>query len=308
MRFVIVGAGAMGSLFASHIAQAEPETWVYDVWKEHIAAIQASGLRVKHGASERTVRLRAISEAAQAGRADVILLFVKYNQTREALGAARPLVGADTVLMTLQNGLGNVELIRELFPANPLFYGFTTLTSELLGPGRIEASYAGQGDTFVWSADGARHPQLDEICALLNRGGIHTTVAPDIELMIWKKLIVNCCLNTLCAVTGLSVGQLADRPESWPILEGLADEIVGAAQRKGIALERAAAHSFLRSVAEEARNHFPSMLIDVRHRRITEIECLNGAVLRECARHGLAAPYNQTLYSLIRVIESSYGT
>jgi 2-dehydropantoate 2-reductase len=308
MRFVIVGAGAMGSLFASHIAEVESDTWVCDVWKEHVAAIQASGLRVKQGAGEKSVRMHATTDPVQAGRADAVLLFVKYNQTREALAAARPLVGAGTVLMTLQNGLGNVELIRELFPANPLFYGFTTLTSELLGPGRIEASYAGQGDTFLWSADGVRHAKLDKVCALLNKAGIHTTVAPDIELMIWKKLIVNCCLNTLCAVTGLSVGQLSDRPESWPVLEGLADEIVGAAQRKGIALERAAAHSFLRSVAEEARNHFPSMLIDVRHRRITEIECLNGAVLRECARHGIAAPYNQTLYSLIRVIESSYGT
>jgi 2-dehydropantoate 2-reductase len=125
--------------------------------------------------------------------------------------------------------------------------------------------------------------------------------------MIWKKLIVNCCLNTVCAITGLPVGALCDRPDSWPLLEGLADEIVAVAARKKIPLQRQAAHAFLRSVAEEARSHYPSMLVDVKHRRQTEIECLNGAVLREAERLGVDAPFNRAVYSLIRVLESSYA-
>lgn len=307
MRFVIVGAGAMGSLFASHLARTDAETWVYDRWQAHVDAMRASGLRVRHESAETTVALRATTQAAEPGTADVVMVFVKYNQTREALAAARPLVGPDTVLLTLQNGLGNVEAIREVYPDNRVFYGLTTLTSELLGPGRIEASYAGRGETFIWALDGRRDALLEKTCSILSEGGINTLLAPDIELVIWKKLVVNCCLNTLCAITGLPVGRLAERAEAWPVLEGVADEIVAVAGRKGIALERAQAHAFLRSVAHEARSHFPSMLVDVQQRRATEIECLNGAILREAARHGVEAPFNRTLYSLIRVIEESYA-
>jgi 2-dehydropantoate 2-reductase len=307
MRFVILGAGAMGSLFASHLARTEAETWVCDRWEEHVGAIRAGGLRVKQERSESAIPLRATTDPSEPGRADVVMVFVKYNQTREALAAARPLVGPDTVLLTLQNGLGNVEAIREIYPQNRIFYGLTTLTSELLGPGRIEASYAGRGETFLWAHDGRRDSQLEAIRDLLANGGVNVVLAPDIELVIWKKLIVNCCLNTLCAITRLPVGRLAEHAEAWPVLEGVADEIVALAGGKGIALERAQAHVFLRSVAHEARNHFPSMLVDVQHRRATEIECLNGAILREAQRQGVEAPFNRTLYSIIRMIEDTYA-
>lgn len=308
MRFVILGAGAMGSLFAAHLAKTGAQTWVVDRWQEHIEAIRSGGLTVKHESGESVVRLNATTDASQPGPGDVVMVFVKYNQTREALSAARALVGPRTVLLTLQNGLGNVETIRALFPANRIFYGLTTLTSEMLGPARIEASYAGRGETYLWAHDGKRDAGLEAVCSLLASGGINAALAPDIELRIWKKLIVNCSLNPLCAITRLPVGRLAERADAWPVLEGVVREIVAAAGRKGIALHEAEALAFLRAVAHEARNHFPSMLIDVQGRRATEIDCLNGAVLRECERLGIDAPFNRTLYSLIRVIESSYGT
>lgn len=304
MRFVIVGAGAMGSLFAAHVARTEAEIWVCDKWKEHIEAIRSHGLVVRRDGAEAAVRLRATSDPGEPDTADIVMIFVKYIQTRDALRAMRPLVGPRTALLTLQNGLGNVELIREAFPENRVFYGFTTLTSELLGPGRIEASYAGRGETYLWAQDGSRDAELEALRSLLESGDINAIIAPDIELMIWKKLIVNCCLNTLCAITGLSVGQLADNAESWPVLEGVADEIVAVATRKAIPLDSAQAHEFLRSVAHEARSHFPSMLIDVKECRQTEIECLNGAIIREAAKFGIPTPFNWTLYSLIRIIES----
>jgi 2-dehydropantoate 2-reductase len=304
MRFVILGAGAMGSLFAAHVARAEAQTWVCDKWQEHVDAIRARGLVVRRDGRETVIPLRATCDPGEPGTAEVLMIFVKYNQTKHALDSARRLVGPQTALLTLQNGLGNVDLIREAFPANRIFYGFTTLTSELLGPGRIEASYAGRGETYFWAQDGRQDAELEALRALLERAGINAIIAPDIELMIWKKLIVNCCLNTLCAITGLSVGQLADHAESWPVLEGVADEIVAVARRKGISLDRAQAHGFLRSVAHEARDHFPSMLVDVKQGRQTEIECLNGAIIREAARIGMATPFNRTLYSVIRLMES----
>lgn len=306
-KVVIVGAGAMGSLFASHLAGAAGETWVYDVRRDHVATIRDVGLKVRRDGGEEVIGMRATTDPNEPGVADLVLLFVKFDQTRQAAADILPAIGASTVVLTLQNGLGNVEVIREIVPDNPILYGFTTLTSELLGPGVIEASYAGRGDTFVWPVGGAPDSRCEAVVDLFNNCGIHTTLDSGIELRIWQKLVVNCCLNTLCAVTGLSVGDLVDQAEVWPVLNSLTDEIVDVASHKGIDLDRDEAHRFLRDVAVEARAHYPSMLKDVRAEKPTEIECLNGAVLREAERLGLDAPYNRCVYGMIRVLENTYA-
>ena len=306
-RIVIVGAGAMGSLFASHLAGTGIEIWAYDVWREHVDAIRDRGLIVRRDGVETTVRINATTDPRDAGRCDVAMVFVKFNQTRAAMESARPMIGPDSVIVTLQNGIGNVEIVQSLFPDTAVVFGLTTLTSELLGPGRIEASYAGRGETYLWQRGAAPGPVVGELCARLTQGGINAALEPDIEVKIWKKLIVNCCLNTMCAIAGQRVGAVAAVAETWPFLDGVVDEIVAVAQRKNISLARDEARAFLRHVAEEARNHEPSMLIDVRNGRLTEIDCLNGAILRECDRYGLPAPHNRALYAMIRVIEQTAG-
>ena len=306
-KVIVVGAGAMGSLFAARFARAGCETWVYDVWAEDVERIHDFGLTVRSGDAEEAIPMHATTDPREPGVADVILIFVKYNQTRQAASDIAPAVGPDTVVLTLQNGLGNVKLIREVIPQATLLCGFTTLTSELLGPGLIEASYVGRGETCVWSADGVTNDACVATVELLNQSGINATVDPEIELHIWEKLIVNCCLNTLCAMSGLSVGALVDRPEVWPILDGITDEIVAVAARKEIALTRDAARGFLRDVAKEARAHYPSMLRDIQAEKQTEIECLNGAVIRAAERFGIEVPYNRFAYGMIRTLEETYA-
>ena len=208
-KVIVVGAGAMGSLFAARLARAGCDTWVYDVWPEDIERIREFGLTVRSGDTEETVPMHATSDPREPGVADVVLMFVKYNQTRQATSDIAPAIGPGTVVLTLQNGLGNVKLIREVIPQATLLCGFTTLTSELHGPGLIEASYAGRGETCVWPADGEPNKACASIVELLNRSGINAMVDPEIELHIWEKLVVNCCLNTLCAISGLSVGALS---------------------------------------------------------------------------------------------------
>ncbi len=306
-KVIVVGAGAMGSLFAFRFARAGCDTWVYDVWPEDVERIRKFGLTVRSGDTEETVPMHATTDTREPGVADVVLMFVKYNQTRQATSDIAPAIGPGTVVLTLQNGLGNVKLIREVIPHATLLCGFTTLTSELLGPGLIEASYAGRGETCVWSADGVSNDACVATVDLLNRSGINATVEPEIELHIWEKLVVNCCLNTLCAISGLSVGALVDRPEVWPILDGITDEIVAVAARKEIALPREAARGFLRDVAKEARAHYPSMLRDIRAEKQTEIECLNGAVIRAAERFGIEVPFNRFAYGMIRTLEETYA-
>jgi 2-dehydropantoate 2-reductase len=307
MKVGIIGAGAMGSLFASHLVDGGAEVCAFDQWREHLAAIEKHGLVVKRAGSERAVRMNATADASRVGPCDVVLVMVKYHQTFSATRAAAPMIGPHTTIITLQNGLGNVENIASTYPANRVVFGLTTLTCEMLGPGKIEASYSTRGETYLWPADRRPNEAIAPFCAHLNAGGIDAALAPDIALRIWKKLIVNCCLNTMCAITGLSVGKLTEQPSCWPLLDGVADEISAVAVAKGIPLERQTARTFLRQVADEARAHYPSMLIDVRSRRQTEIDCLNGAVLREAQALGIPTPYNQALHSTIRVIERTYA-
>lgn len=307
MKVGVIGAGAMGSLFASHLADGGADVWAFDQWREHVEAIRNHGLVVKRAGVERTVRINATSDAAAAGVCDAVLVMVKYHQTTAAVQGAAPMIGPDTTILTLQNGLGNVEQIAAAYPQNRIAYGLTTLTCEMAGPGRIEASYASRGETYLWPADRSPNDAIERFCAILNAGGIDAAPAPDIELRIWKKLIVNCCLNTMCAVTGLSVGKLIDQPDSWPLLDAVAGEISAVALARGIPLDSKTAHAFLRQVAKEARAHLPSMLIDVRHGRRTEIDCLNGAILRQAELAGIAVPFNQALCAMIRVIERTYA-
>ena len=307
MRIAIVGTGAMGSLFASHLADAGAEVWAFDVWREHVEAIGRGGLIVHRDGKSRSVRIHATLDPADAGICDIVMVFVKYGQTADAIRAAHPMISPATTIVTLQNGIGNVEVIRAAYPESPVAFGLTTLTCELIGPGEIEASYKGRGETYLWPSSGAPNPVTEQLCALMNRGGINTALEPGIELKIWKKLVVNCCLNTVCAIAGQNVGQVVADPETWTFMDCVVDEIVTAANLKGVPLTSDDARAFLRSVAEEARNHEPSMLIDIRKGRKTEIDCLNGAVLRICEQGGIAAPFNQALSAMIRVIERRAG-
>lgn len=303
----VIGAGAMGSLFASHLADGGADVWAFDQWREHIEAIREHGLVVKRSGAERVLRVNATSDPAVAGLCDAVLVMVKYHQTVAAVQAAAAMIGPDTTIVTLQNGLGNVEQIAAAYPKNRVVYGLTTLTCEMTGPGEIEASYSNRGETYLWPADEAPNEAIGTLCTILNAGGINAVLAPDIAFRIWKKLIVNCCLNTMCAITGLPVGKLIDQQDSWPLLDAVAAEISTVALAKGISLDLKTAQAFLRQVAEEARAHYPSMLIDVRSRRRTEIDCLNGAIIREGERLGIDVPSNRALFAMIRVIETTYA-
>lgn len=168
MKIAVVGCGAMGGLFAAHLAEAQAEVWAVDIWDAHVAAITAAGLAVQRAGAGRTVALRATTDPAAPGLADAVLIFVKHRHTSAAAASARPLIGPDTLLVTVQNGLGNVEIIRGLYPDNKLLFGFTPLTSAVLRPGAIAAG--GAGPTCLWPADGHVTPAMQEFCALLTKG------------------------------------------------------------------------------------------------------------------------------------------
>jgi len=305
MKIAIIGAGAMGSLFGGLLCKSGNEVWFIDVWEEHINAIREHGLRMCGGGGDIIVNPCATTQARDAGRVDLIILFVKGFHTEKAIQGVLDLIDDQTAVLTLQNGLGNVEIIEKFISREQILFGMTTLTSDLMGPGKIFMSFAGEGETSIQPA-GARWNDARLVKEVFNRAALHTVVAENVKQHIWEKLVVNCNYNTYCALLGLNVGQLIDCAASRSLLEVTTREISAVASAAGFKLSYDRAWEHLMEVGEEARAHYPSMVMDIRHQRQTEIEFLNGAVVREGKKHGVPTPANETAVSLIKILESTY--
>ncbi|MEW5920711.1 MAG: 2-dehydropantoate 2-reductase [Bacillota bacterium] len=305
MKIAIIGAGAMGSLFGGLLCKSGNEVWFVDVWQEHINAIKERGLKMCGDKGDFVVTPRATTKASEAGRVDLIILFVKGFHTEEAMQSVLDIIDENTAVLTLQNGLGNVEIIEKFIDRKHILFGMTTLTSDLEGPGKIFMSFAGEGETTIQPA-GERWEDAQCVSDVFNKAGLCTVVTENVKQHIWEKLVVNCNYNTYCALLGLSVGQLIDCYASRSLLVATTEEISAVASAAGFNLPYYRAWEHLMEVGEEARAHYPSMVIDIRHKRQTEIDFLNGAVVREGKKQGIPTPVNETAVTLIKTLESTY--
>jgi 2-dehydropantoate 2-reductase len=303
MKTVIMGAGAMGSLFGGILASSGEEVWLVDLWKEHIEALRFNGLSLEEKGQEKHIPIRATTEAASVGKADLVILFVKTYHTDKAVTDALILEKEDTVFLTLQNGLGNEEVICRQVNPKKIVLGVTNQGATLLGPGKIR--HAGWGKTFIGELDGKRTDRVAEIAQRFQKAGIETEVSIHIQYLIWEKLLINIGINALAAVTGLKNGQLLDHPETLLLMEGLVAEAVEVARRKGIPIEGKPIEK-VKAVAEATQANRCSMGQDLDHRRRTEIDAINGAVVREAERLSISTPYNRMIADIIKVIERTF--
>jgi 2-dehydropantoate 2-reductase len=303
MKTVIMGAGAMGGLFGGLLSASGQEVWLVDVWKEHIEAIQSSGLILEERGQEKTIPVHATTDPVSIGKADLVLFFVKTYHTEKAVADALPLEKEDTVFLTLQNGVGNEEGICRQVNSKKVLLGVTNQGATLLGPGRIR--HAGWGKTFIGELDGKRTERVAEISQLLQKSGIETEVSVGIHRLIWEKLLINIGINALAALTGLKNGQLLEYPETLVLMEALITEAVEVARRKGIPIEGNPVEK-VKAIAEATGANRCSMGQDLDHRRRTEIDAINGALVREAERLSISVPYNRMITNLVKVIEKTY--
>lgn len=305
MKISILGAGAMGSLFGGFLSEAGNEVWLVDIWREHVDAIHAKGLIVEDERGERLIRgLRAVTSPGEAGESELVIVFVKSTVTEQAVGGARALFGKETLVLTLQNGLGNVERIASVIPASMILAGVTAQGATVLGPGRIY--HAGAGLTSIGEISGPPTPRVKRVAGLLDDAGIRTQVSDNVMGLIWGKLLVNVGINALSALTGLRNGELLDHPETLELMELGVLEAARVAEARGIQLpyEDPVAHT--KEVAKLTSYNRSSMLQDVLARRRTEIDAINGAVVREGEALGIRTPINKVLTNLVRMLEKAY--
>ncbi|PWU18976.1 MAG: 2-dehydropantoate 2-reductase [Candidatus Rokuibacteriota bacterium] len=302
MRVAVVGCGAVGSIFAANLAQLEDvEVWAYDPWAEHVAAMNAEGLRLS-GAGEVVGRVQATADAAEFPTCDFGIVATKSMQTAAAIAATAHVFRRGAVC-SVQNGAGNEELIAE--HVSEVIRGTTFPAGHVAGPGHV--AWDTKGETHIGPFEPSPAP-LEKVRALADactRAGLPTQALEDARGAQWRKLIFNSASNAIGAVTGLTHGRIAEPPTrdlAWAVMaEGRA-----VSDAQDITLDSSPEELFdFAARREVAYDHKPSMLQDVEAGRETEIDFLNGAVVAFGERYGVDAPLNRALTALVKGLEKS---
>jgi 2-dehydropantoate 2-reductase len=305
MKIAIVGAGAMGSLFGALLAEGGHEVWLFDIWQDHINAVKQNGLTVEREGKTRKVRLNAASDRRQIGESELVLIFVKSTQTQSAAESAALLAGSNGRVMTLQNGMGNAEIIAEHTPPNRILAGTTAHGATMLKAGSIRHAGAGPTTIGMW-ADGEKEFQIArQIADQFTQAGIESAAVEAVRPVIWDKLLVNVGINAITALTGIKNGQILDLEVTRELSRAAVEEAASVASAQGIEIRKdPVAHVF--QVAAATAVNRSSMGQDVDRRRQSEIKAINGFVVREAESMGIAAPVNRTLTALVETMEAHY--
>jgi len=305
MKVTVVGAGAMGSLFGAMLAEAGNDVWLYDVWLDHVQTISQNGLQIEREGKTRSVRVKATADPLQIGRAELVIIFVKSSRTNSAAETAQIIAGSDGSVMTLQNGMGNADVIAEFIEPEQIVAGTTSHGATLLGPGSIR--HAGCGPTTIgaWCQTEAGRQRGEQLAEFFNRAGIETKSVADVRSVVWNKLLINIGINAITALTHIKNGQILDLEITRELSRAAVLEAISVAQAENIKVQDDAIERVFK-VAEATALNRSSMGQDVDNRRQTEIAAINGFIVREAKRFGLAAPVNFALTALIETLQSHY--
>lgn len=302
MRIAIVGAGAMGSLFGALLSTVA-NVWLVDPWEEHIAAIRRDGLRLIEPNGERSFTISATTNPLDAAPTDLAIIQLKSYQTKWGAEVARDILKENGLALTLQNGVGNYEVLCSVLGTARAWQGVTTHGATLLGPGRVR--HAGSGPTHL-DARPDLAERAEEVARLFQRAGLETHFTENIDGLVWGKLLVNVGINALTALLRVPNGVLSQNPVARTLLEKAVAEAAQVVRAKGIDLPYEDPIAKTLEVAVATGANRSSMLQDVLRGTPTEIDVINGAVVREAGLLGLSAPVNEMLAELIKAIEETY--
>ena len=308
MKIGVVGAGAMGCVYAGLLADAGNEVWVVDTWEAHIAAIRENGLRLAGASGERNVQVGATTSPVEVGEVDLIVIATKAMDVREAALAARPLIGSTTVVLPIQNGLGSVEVAAGVFGR------------DAVGNDRVLVGVAGGFGASV-SAPGAVHHEgmelirlgerrgpvtarLERLADVWRAAGFRVETYDDADALVWEKLVCNACFSATCALLDLTIGEAMNDPHAWSVASRCAVEAYDVARSLGISLSFDDPVEYVRAFGSSIPAAQPSLLLDLKAGRRTEIDAINGAIPRAARTVGAEAPVNEAVTGLVKAAEA----
>lgn len=303
MKIAILGAGAMGSLFGGLLAETGEQVTLLDINDAHLSAITAHGLRLETDTGDRQVRsLQALRPSQATQVPDLLIVFTKSMHTRAALASVRQLIGPSTYVLTLQNGLGNVEALASAVPQERILVGVTTWPADLAGPGHVRSH--GAGVIRMMTADGVDRPILERVVSVLSGAGLRCQADANVWGAVWEKVAFNAALNPLCTVLNRPVDALGAVEDGPALALAIVEEVLAVARASGISVDAIKVSDNVRHAIVAHRGHKPSMLQDVLAGRPTEIESINGAVVAAAHRHGVRVPHTETLMQLVRLVQA----
>lgn len=303
-KIAVIGAGAMGSLWGARLSPLT-EVWLLDRWVEHVAMMREEGVHlIEVDGRVEVISVRATTDPAEVGQdVDLAIIFVKSPGTPFASRLAATLLKPEGLALSLQNGLGNIEIMADVLGEERVVQGVTSHGATLLGPGRVR--HAGAGATHL-----ATRPEIvarvQRISDLFAQAGFETHLSEDLVSLLWGKLIINAGINALTAILRVPNGMLAEIEPAGDLMAAAVAEAVQVAQAKNITLPYDDPQAQVKQVALATGSNHSSMLTDVVRSAPTEIEFINGAIVREGQQLGLDTPVNQMLVWLVKAIEATY--
>lgn len=302
MRIMMIGAGAMGGVYGGLLARSGCDVTLIDTREDHVAAIRRDGLTVEGVRGTHVIRIPAQTGIAGLAPADLAIVFTDSNATAAAARSAASILKPDGFALTLQNGIGNVEALVEVLGAGRVVAGVSMNSAACPAPGR--SVYTNADMTSIGELDGRDSARIRAVAAMLNKAEIPTEVVADPMAYIWGKFVLNCGINALTAVTGLRSGEMYRTPEVSALQDRIIDEVLAVVARKGVKLSEADPRGKIKHHCQ-GRYNKPSMMQHVEQGRRTEIDALNGALVREARALGVAVPCNETLVAIVKGLEKS---
>lgn len=308
MKICVLGAGGMGSLYGGRLsAVPENEVWLVDVFKAHVDKINSDGLCIECDGKDTIYKnVRATSDSSQIGVCDLVIVFVKGTATKAAIESNRGLFGPNTIALTVQNGLGNADVIGGIIGYDNVACGTTEQGARLIEPGKILDMNKNVGKTVIGDIRGGATDRIEHIGEELRKANFETYVSSDVIGLIWDKLIVNVGINGCAAAMELKSGELWSIPEANWVHVHAVNEAIAVARALGVKLSYDDPLAHVKEVCGFTAGNICSMLVDVLRKNQTEIDTINGAVVREGRKVGVPTPVNETLVNMVKVKQMFY--
>jgi 2-dehydropantoate 2-reductase len=306
VKIAIVGCGAMGSVYAGLFASAGHEVWAIDRWAEHVDAMKKNGLRLEGKSGDRTVKVNATTEAKEAGPCDLVILATKAMQVAAAAESAKALLGKDTPVLSIQNGLGGPDTAAGILGRERVMVGVVGgFGASMKAPGH--AHHNGMELVRLGEFGGPITPRLKKVEETWSGAGFRVKVFDDIDQLVWEKLICNCAYSGPCGIAECTTGEVMADPDLSRVSAACATEAFQVARAKGVKLGFSDPVAYVRDFGSKIPKARPSVLLDLLAKRKSEIDVINGSIPRVGKQFGVAAPVNETVTALLRAKETKLG-
>jgi 2-dehydropantoate 2-reductase len=305
VKIAVIGAGAMGSIFGARFAQGGHDTVLVDIVQPLVDTINDNGVTVVQGEDEQVTRVAATTDPSSVGEVDAVVFFTKCYHTDSAAEAARPLVGPDTIVASLQNGWGNGDVLAARYDPAQVVVGVTYNSGLVLGPARVR--HPADAATTLGPFAGGATDGAERLAQAIRDGGLEAHVADPVRPEIWKKLVLNAATLPTAALPGMNAGALTAHPEMHELVSETAREAVAVARALGYDIDPEERVDAIHALLERAAATKGSMVQDLEAGRRTEIDVINGAVVRAADEAGVPVPINRALVALVKGWESMRG-